>query len=290
MKQAPICYFASDLHGAIDKYRKLFKVILDDKPVAIFLGGDILPSGLHAFGESGLVHHDFINGFLLSELSEIKKRLEDDYPRIFVILGNDDGRLAEAAMLDAAARGFWEYINERKIEWGGYQIYGYCYIPPTPFLLKDWERYDVSRYVDPGAVSPEKGYRSIPMPDNEKKYATIRADLEKLAGQDNLDKAVFLFHSPPYRTKLDCSALEGNRIDGVPVDAQLGSVAIRRFIEDRQPLITLHGHIHESTRISGTWKDKIGRTRMFNAAHDGRELSLIKFSPDYPDDAERVLI
>jgi len=34
-------------------------------------------------------------------------------------------------------------------------------VPPTPFLLKDWEKYDVSAYVDPGCVSPEEGYHRV---------------------------------------------------------------------------------------------------------------------------------
>ena len=38
-----------------------------------------------------------------------------------------------------------------------------------------------------------------------------------------------------------------------------GSIAIERFIEDRQPLLTLHGHVHESARLTGSWQEKIGR-------------------------------
>jgi Icc-related predicted phosphoesterase len=79
-------------------------------------------------------------------------------------------------------------------------------------------------------------------------------------------------------------------IDHVPLDCYLGSIAVRRFIEVRQPLLTLHGHVHESARLSGSWRDRIGRTYCFSAAHDGPELALVRFDPDNLDAANRELI
>ena len=122
-------------------------------------------------------------------------------------MGNDDPRFEEAAVLDVASQGIWEYIHNRKVGFHDFHIYGYAYVPPTPFRLKDWERYDVSRYVDPGCISPEEGIRSFPVSDQEKRYATIQNDLARLTGDDNLDKAIFLFHAPPYKTTLDLAAL-----------------------------------------------------------------------------------
>lgn len=73
----------------------------------------------------------------MKELKRIKEKIGKEYPTIFVILGNDDGRLEEAAMLDAAAQGIWIYCHNRHIQWKGFSIYGYSYVPPTPFRLKD---------------------------------------------------------------------------------------------------------------------------------------------------------
>jgi Icc-related predicted phosphoesterase len=235
-------------------------------------------------------HKDFINDFLVKGLKKVKKNLEDAFPKIFVILGNDDGRFEEAAMLDAASMGIWEYCHNRHIQLGEFTVYGYSYVPPTPFRLKDWERYDVSRYICPGCVSLEEGVLSIPVPESELIFATIAEDLDKLTGNNNLEKSIFLFHSPPYESKLDRAALNGKMIDHVLLDVHVGSIAIRRFIEKRQPLITLHGHIHESTRLTGSWRDKFNRTVAFNAAHDGLELSLIRFDPNAPENAYRELI
>jgi len=70
----------------------------------------------------------------------------------------------------------------------------------------------------------------------------------------------------------------------------VGSVAIRRFIAKHQPLLTLHGHIHESARITGAWRDRIDRTWMFSAAHDGPELCLVAFELSRLEQARRTLL
>ncbi len=254
------------------------------------MGGDLLPSPFTVLTGIDFSHKDFINGFLIKELGKIKENLGDAYPRIFVILGNDDGKLEEASILDAAANGMWEYCHNRCIRWGEFTVYGYAYIPPTPFRLKDWERFDVSQYIDPGCIAPSEGIVSLPVPEYELHYATIAEDLEKLTDSHNLEKSIFLFHSPPYKSKLDRAALDGKMIDHVPLDVHVGSIAIQRFIEERQPLITLHGHIHESTRLTGSWNDRFNKTHSFNASHDGPELSLIRFDPYCPEKADRQLI
>jgi Icc-related predicted phosphoesterase len=176
------------------------------------------------------------------------------------------------------------------VAWGPYAVYGYACVPPTPFLLKDWERYDVSRFVDPGAVPPEEGRYSVAVPEEERGFPTIQEDLIQLAGADPMERAIFLFHSPPYQTRLDRAALDGRQVDGAPMDVHVGSIAIRRFIEDRQPLITLHGHVHESARLTGGWQEKIGRTHCFSAAHEGPELAVVGFDPQDPGAAVRRLL
>jgi uncharacterized protein len=283
-------FFVSDLHGRVLLYEKLFVAIAREKPEAVFIGGDLLAHTWYLGRSFDPKHEDFINDFLVKSLLNLRRELGASYPRVFLIMGNDDPRFEEAAVLDAAARGIWEYIHNRKVEFGPWTVYGYACVPPTPFLRKDWDRFDVSRYVDPGAVSPEEGIRSVPVSEREIKYGTIKDDLERLAKNDDLAKAIFLFHSPPYKTLLDLAGLEGKMIDHVPLDPHLGSIAIRRFIEIRQPLLTLHGHVHDSGRLTHSWRDRLGRTHCFNAAHDGPELALIRFDPEKLDLATRELI
>jgi len=284
------CCFVSDLHGRVDRYAKLFASLLDRPPAALFMGGDLLPHDLVSVEIDGCPCHDFLSDYLVPEFTRLRKTLGRRYPRVFLILGNDDLRSWEAGFIDASATGIWDYAHERELGFGRYRVFGYSFVPPTPFLQKDWEKYDVSRYVDPGCVSPEEGMRSVPVSNREVRSATIQKDLENLARDEDLENAIFLFHTPPYRTRLDRAALDGRTVDHVPLDVHVGSIAVRRFIESRQPCITLHGHVHESSSLTGAWRDRIGETRLFSAAYHDPELALVRFDLEAPDNAVRSLL
>jgi len=282
--------FASDLHGREEQYLRLFSLLREERPRAVFLGGDLLPSGLLPFAKSASARGSFLEEFLVPGLRKLRDALQEEYPVIFLIPGNDDARSEEAGLLGHEAQGLWRYMHLRREPFASYTVYGYACVPPTPFVLKDWERYDVSRFVDPGCVPPEEGRYSVAVNEEDKGFPTIREDLERLAAADPLERAIFLFHSPPYQTRLDRAALDGRMFDGAPLDVHVGSIAVKRFIEERQPLVTLHGHVHESARLSGSWQEKIGRTHCFSAAHDGPELAVVSFNPENPGAAVRRLL
>lgn len=280
------CFFVSDLHGSIDRYHTLFRLAVEESPGAIFLGGDLLP---HHWSER-LAGGDFIEEVLIPGFEGVRTDLGEEAPQVFIILGNDDDRASEHLFIEGDEAGRWSYAHERWGSLGSRSVFGYAYVPPTPFLLKDWERYDVSRFTDAGCVSPEHGQRTVPVDPDEIRFGTIAADLTRLTEDRDLANTVCLFHSPPYRTDLDRAELDGRFIDHAPLDVHVGSIAIQRFIEDRQPLLTLHGHIHESPRLTGTWRQKIGRTHAFTAAHDGPELALVRFDLDDLESATRELL
>ncbi|PNX52710.1 MAG: hypothetical protein BV458_08195 [Thermoplasmata archaeon M9B2D] len=277
--------FVSDLHGNVPHYRCLFQIIRREKPDAVFFGGDILPSSF--FQHRSI--EDFIKDVLLSEMKSILRERNKKI-RFFLIMGNDDPRMYEQIFIDAESAGILNYVHQKAIPYKNLYIIGYSYIPPTPFHLKDWERYDVSQYVDIGAISPEQGRRTIHVPLDEIKYSTIAEDLALLSKQSPANKTIYLFHSPPYHSFLDRADLHGKEIDYAPLDIHVGSIAIQRFIIEHQPLLTLHGHVHESTEITGFWKEKINRTFSFTAAHIGPELAIVRFNTDKLDDATRQLI
>jgi Icc-related predicted phosphoesterase len=277
-------FFVSDLHGKISRIESLFKEIVRERPGFVFFGGDLLPHGLKKSDR----WDDFTDDFFLPAFVELREQLGTDYPEMFIILGNDDYRSEEIKFMEASEQGLFHYLNNSCVNEKEWTVFGYPFVPPTPFGLKDWEKYDVSRYVDPGCIHPTKGHRSAD-PDYDPSYATIAKDLEAMIEHLDPDKTVFLAHTPPYKTKLDRAALDGMMVEHVPLDVHIGSIAIQRFIETFQPAITLHGHVHESTRITGTWKQRIGKTVAMNAAHDGPELALIQFNLSNPDDAQRIL-
>ncbi len=285
-----LCFFASDLHGHQHRYDQLFAAMKREVPDAVLLGGDLLPGAHRSASAQFPVVSDFVNDYLANELRALKEQLGDRYPRVFLILGNDDPRRFEASLLDVRHDTLWTYLHERRDVLGGFPVFGYSYVPPSPFLMKDWERYDVSRYVDPGCVSPEEGSRSVPIDASVARYSTIQDDLVELTQGQELANAIMLFHAPPYNTALDRAALDGKQIDHAPLDVHVGSIAIRKFILQRQPCITLHGHIHESASITGSWKEQLGVTHCFSAAHRGPELALVRFDPSTPERATRELL
>ena len=72
----------------------------------------------------------------------------------------------------------------------------------------------------------------------------IREDMKKL---QNL--SILVAHNPPYKTKIDKTWM----------GRHVGSKALREFIEIKQPVVSLHGHIHEARGV-----DKIGNTTLVN--------------------------
>jgi Icc-related predicted phosphoesterase len=275
------CLFASDLHGSATRAATLLDVIARERPRALFLGGDLL-----AHGDDG----DFLSDLLVPGLERLRGEL-GGHPEVFVVLGNDDRRAtAEPLMRAAAERGIWHYLHGRRATLDRFTILGYNCIPPSPFRLKDWERYDVSRYTDPGCVSPEEGMRTVASDPADLRYTTIADDLARLAGPGDLAATVCLFHVPPYQTALDRAALDGRTVEHVPLDVHIGSIAVRRFMEQRRPWLGLHGHVHESPRLTGRWTDQIGPTALISAAHDGPELALVRFDLERPDLATRRLL
>lgn len=277
-----IILFTSDLHGKIQRYNELFRQVENIRPDVVLLGGDLLP---HV---RKIDFHEFVEDFLIINFDSLRSGMKEEYPFVGLILGNDDPGIAESIFIDAQKSGIWTYLHMNMVHFKGIDFYGYSFVPPTPFLLKDWEKYDVSRYVDPGCVPPDEGFRTKE-PDYDTEFATIADDLERLSGHADVSQAVFLFHSPPYQTKLDRAALDGKMIDHIPLDVHVGSIAIRRFIESRQPFLTLHGHIHESTFLTGHFSDKLGKTWMFNGANHTHELPLIVIDTDSPENTKRLL-
>ena len=278
------CLFVSDLHGYQERYNLLFNAVQKDEPDGVFLGGDILPTGLGI----NIDIKKFLTEFFIAKVEKLKK--SGIKTRFFTILGNDDPRIYEDILIEAEKKSIIEYVHNKTVEFGNLFVTGYSYIPPTPFQLKDWEKYDVSRYVDVGAISPEEGIRSKKIPKEKIRWETIADDLKSLSKNAPVEKTIFLFHAPPYKSKLDRAALDGKKIDHVPFDVHVGSIAIQRFIKKEQPFLTLHGHVHESASLTGSWKEKIGKTYSFGAAHDGAELSLVKFNTNNLKNSERILL
>lgn len=169
-------FFVTDLHGSISQYESLFHEIIKRKPSLVFIGGDLLPNAGKPLIISNEQVADFISDYLIPRFRNVKKQLGCNYPEVFIIMGNDDHRDNEEKLMEGESEKLWKYLNNSKTEFGSYTIYGYPFIPPTPFLDKDWDKFDVSRFVEPGSVPPTEGYRTVE-PDYDAEKSTIQADL-----------------------------------------------------------------------------------------------------------------
>lgn len=93
----------------------------------------------------------------------------------------------------------------------------------------------------------------------------LEGKIETMAsGLRNPTNAIFNLHAPPINTPIDQAPKLDANLKPVLSGGQLvmypaGSVAVRKSIEKHQPLIGMHGHIHESKGIV-----RIGRTVCFN--------------------------
>lgn len=100
----------------------------------------------------------------------------------------------------------------------------------------------------------------------------LEARLRRLIGRvEDPKQAIFNFHVPPHGTPLDlCPQLDDEfrvvTVGGNPIPIHAGSRAVRTLIEEFQPLVSLHGHIHESRNAV-----KLGRTFAINPGSEYSE-------------------
>ena len=99
----------------------------------------------------------------------------------------------------------------------------------------------------------------------EVEEAALQKKIDALAVKvGEMQGAIFNLHVPPIDTPIDQApeldkSLKPVLSGGEVVMASAGSSAVRHSIEKYQPLIGLHGHIHESRGMV-----RIGRTMCFN--------------------------
>jgi Icc-related predicted phosphoesterase len=156
---------------------------------------------------------------------------------VYVMPGNDDPWPCDAAIEEAK---HVQACDGRVVRVGHHEMISCAYANPTP-----WN-------------SP----REL---DEDELYLRLRALSDQL---DDPASAIFNLHVPPYDSGLD-TANEMNPdltlkyVGGQPHPIPVGSHAVRQIIEEVQPLLALHGHIHESRG-----EVRIGRTLALNTGSE----------------------
>jgi Icc-related predicted phosphoesterase len=99
--------------------------------------------------------------------------------------------------------------------------------------------------------------------------------IEGMAGQLRApERAVFNIHVPPFASGLDIAPQLDEHLKPVVVAGEVttwpvGSQAVRSAIERYQPLVAVHGHVHESRAVT-----KLGRTTCINPGSEYGDGSL----------------
>jgi len=240
--------FVTDLHGCKWKYERLFEVANDFEVNIVINGGDMLPKDIDSFKQGEFIANYLDNYFARFNSVGIYYLC---YP------GNDDLRIFDEQFEDACNKySFVVYLAQSKFEVGGYEFVGMNWVVDYPFRLKDRCRMDTDYYTfqeqfGTGLLSTPDGWQEI---DDwftcAKMLPTIEEELDLLVRPGDMAKSVYILHMPPYRLGLD-KCYHGEEV---------GSKAIYNFLKKYQPKLSLHGHIHESPEVTGSWYAKLGRT------------------------------
>ncbi|MHA1631554.1 MAG: metallophosphoesterase family protein [Candidatus Freyarchaeota archaeon] len=166
--------------------------------------------------------------FLLSNI-DTKKTM------VVVMPGNDDEFVIDPVIKSFEDRGII-YPLDKVFEIEGHEVISSAYANPTPWNTpREMEEKDLEKH--------------------------LKKHIDKLK---NVENSIFNFHVPPYGTRLDLAPklskdLKIETVAGSVEYVHVGSKAVRKLEEKYQPMLGLHGHIHESTAI-----ENIGRTLCLN--------------------------
>ena len=277
MAKGTLLYFVSDLHGSSVCFRKFVNATQVYKPTVLVLGGDLAGKALQSIvrGPHGRWHCTFVgNRYELSEGPELA-RLE----RLIADHGYYSYR-AEPGELEAMDAGgtlddlFLRLMRERLTEWldiadtrlrpEGIPLYlmlGNDDPPELAALLDQapWGvhaegkvvRLDDEHEMISWGYANTTPWHSYREQDEQQLAAAYAPMADKL---EHPERAVFNLHPPPYQTQLDdAPALDDNlRVLATLGQVQykaVGSTAVREIEAERQPLVGLHGHIHESPGV-----------------------------------------
>ncbi len=287
--------FSVDLHGNEVQYKKLIDFARSISADSLIIGGDIAPK---RFRREHFISQQ--RAFLSTRLPELLLPFKEELPssKIYLMMGNDDCA-CNMDILERYDNELFHLIHGRRLNLReDFDIVGYSFVPITPFMLKDWEKFDLSEvppkleneytkrknwnYHLHGFRSTLKGWRRFGFVKAIEKEDSIQKDLNESLFIKEPEKTVYVFHTPPDNTNLD------QRYDGFHV----GSMAVRSFIEEHQPYLTLHGHIHETVDVSGNFMEIIGNSISLSAGNDdfGNNLCILTFDLYNPEKARRVIV
>lgn len=287
MKKRFKLLFATDFHGSERCFRKWVNSGKFYKRDVLIMGGDVTGKVLVPLvhRENG-VHVEFLGEPHVLQTEEEVSQMIDNihfngmyaYPcdvAEFERLNNDEPYRKEVfnATMEAGVRRWMELADER-LE--GTDIMAFSTGGNDDHLAIS-DMLSCSRHVqnvDNTVVPLGDHYQMLssgwsnPTPwdtPREISEEELAAMLDKLVEKLDPDrKTIFNLHAPPYNCTLDAAPQLDEELrpvlqGGSQVMIQVGSTAVREVIEQVQPVLSLHGHIHESRGAM-----RIGKTLVIN--------------------------
>jgi len=252
----------TDIHQMISKWKLLVKECQKNKYDVIAIAGDLLPKDKYIVAQMPFVKH----------LRKYARQINTTGAKIVIALGNDDNQNMIPEMEKGHKEGLWYYAPEKVVEIDGYEFATMPWVPDYPFGYKYWcrgeykenLRIDPVQLCDPLMVTKDNTFETIKnYPEYLKNQKTIWDSLmDTLAQVKDIHKSIWLIHAPPANMALDVCA-RGDRV---------GSHAVHEFIVKHQPLLTIHGHIHESPEYSHRWFQNEGNTVCIQGGQIGFDL------------------
>lgn len=299
-KKATKLFFATDLHASERTYRKFINAGKFYDVDILIMGGDITGKLLIPIIKEGNGHYRAtLQGRV--EKIETQAELESLYARLdtlgfyYKIMDEDEFRETHAneqragALFNDLARqklNKWVELAEERLAGSGKKCFVTGGNDDDPEVLTVIKREDTKSffacenemvYVDDDHSMISVGF-STPTPWNtprevsDEQLGVMIEDMVKKV--PDLKKAIFNFHDPPVDSSLDtCPKLDWTKDPpeqivqgGQVVLFGAGSVSVRDAIEKYQPMLGLHGHIHESQAMA-----KLGRTTCINPGSEYAE-------------------
>ncbi len=269
-----IC-FTSDLHGNRTLFQQLEELLRRETPDLLILGGDLMADG--AIEDPVQSQIDYVE----REFIPLLKAWKTANPALTIacLPGNHEWSCTRDVLRAQHEMGTLALLaHDRVWEFNGVNFLGYGCTPPTPHTVKDFERLDMpdSPPTEFGGVVWDPAHdetRDAEFVDHFARQPSLAEELSTAV--EVSDPWIFVAHAPPIETKLD-------RLP--EVSYPIGSRAVREFIERRQPLCSLHGHVHESPLVTKSYTDRLGRTLCINPGQGHEQLHAVLFDPAAPAD------
>lgn len=243
--------FVTDLHGNRKGYEKTLGNAIANGVDLIINGGDIYPLGSNLYK----IQRAFIAEFLIPHFDKCREA----GIKYITTLGNMDLVGLDSYLLESTGpQDGIHVLLDSMVEIDGYSFVGTPAVTDGPFTLKDRcyldskeNHNDNSDFGRKGLLSDNLGINEVDEWDIVVMHRpSMEEKLNQLPKPADERKAVYIIHQPPASVSLAMIS----RVTDV------GSDSVANFINLRQPLLTLHGHIHESPEIGGTWKTSLGET------------------------------